>query len=146
MLANLVLATVMVVFTVIVHFVGLMLLLRLLKHSGRKIRPHESVGGQIVLVIGVVVALFAIHAIEIWAYAFVYLAIGALSDFETALYYSTTSFTTVGFGDVVLPREWRLVGAIEAANGFILFGWSIAFLLGMSTKFNALEHDWLERD
>jgi hypothetical protein len=51
----------------------------------------------------------------------------------------------VGFGDVVLPLQWRMLGAIEAANGFILFGWSIAFLMSMTGKLRTLEHDWLER-
>lgn len=145
MIANLLLSTVMVVATVIIHFVGLILLMRLLALRGHGLRPHESLPGQGVLIILVVLGLFVIHAIEIWLYAFVYLALGAMPDFESALYYSTTAFTTVGFGDVVLPAGWRLLGAIEAANGFILFGWSIAFLMSITGKMRSFEHDWLER-
>lgn len=65
-------------------------------------------------------------------------AVSALPDFESALYFSATSFTTLGYGDVVLDPKWRLFGAIERANGLLLFGWSTAF------RMRALEHDWLE--
>jgi len=74
-----------------------------------------------------VLCVFTIHVIEIWIWAFVFLSVSALPDFETALYFSTTAFTTVGFGDVVPALEWRLLGSIEAANGFMLFAWSAAF-------------------
>jgi len=66
-----------------------------------------------------------------------------LADFESALYFATTSFTTLGYGDVVLDRHWRLFGAIEGANGLLLFGSSPAF--PFSGRLRALEHDWLER-
>ena len=64
---------------------------------------------------------------------------------KSALYFSTTSFTTIGYGDVVLDRQWRLLGAIEGANGLLLFGWSTAFLFSVTGRLRALEHDWLER-
>ena len=59
--------------------------------------------------------------------------------------FSTTSFTTLGHGDVVLDRHWRLFGVIEGANGLLLFGWSTAFLFSVISRMRALEHDWLER-
>jgi len=45
----------------------------------------------------------------------------------------------------VLDRHWRLFGAIEGANGLLLFGWSTAFLLSVIQRLRTLEHDWLER-
>jgi hypothetical protein len=124
---------------------GLLLLLRVLNWSRLGIKPHESLMGQGILLIVVVLALILVHGMEIWLYAFLYLVIGALPDLETSLYYSTTAFTSVGFGDVVLPVASRLIGAIEAANGFMLFGWSTAFLIGVTGKLRSLEHDWIER-
>ncbi len=139
------LSTMMVTTTVIIHFLGLLVLLRLLNRQGTGFKPHESLTGQALLLILVVLGLVLIHAVQIWAYAILYFALGAFTEFEQALYFSTTAFTTVGFGDVVLPVQWRILGAIEAANGFILFGWSIAFLMSMTGKLRTLEHDWLER-
>ncbi len=145
MISILALATLMVVLTVVIHFVGLQFFIRILNSGGRSLKLHDSLLAQFVLLIIVVLGLVFIHALQIWAYAVLYILLGALPDFETALYYSTTAFTTVGFGDVVLPHSWRFIGAIEAANGFILFGWSIAFLMSMTGKLRSFEHDWLEK-
>jgi voltage-gated potassium channel Kch len=150
MITSLALATLMVVTTVVIHFVGLQFVIRILnsggfRPGGRSLKLHDSLLAQAVLLIMVVLGLVLIHSLQIWAYAVLYVMLGAFPDFETSLYYSTTAFTTVGFGDVVLPQAWRLLGAIEAANGFILFGWSIAFLMSLTGKLRSFEHDWLEK-
>ena len=144
LLANLMLATVMVILTVVIHFIGLLFLLRVLHHPGRKLRARESVIGRCLLIIVVVLGLFSIHTVEIWLYALTYLAIGSLEDFETALYFSTETFSSLGYGDIVLSSKWRLFGAIEAVNGLILIAWSAAFLISLMTRLRTLEHDWLE--
>lgn len=145
MIGNLVLAALMVGLTVVVHFAGLLLLLWLLRASGHRFRTHESAVGQGAAIVVVVLGLVGIHTVEIWLYAVVYFVQGALTDFESALYFSTTSFTTIGYGDVVLDKQWRLVSAIEGANGLLLFGWSTAFLFSVTARMRTLEHDWLER-
>lgn len=145
MIDNLALATVMVCTTVTIHFCGLLILMRLLRFRGHRFHAHESIIGQGALIVSLVIGIFAIHTLEIWLYAVVYLAIGAIGNFETALYFSTVSFASLGYGDVVLTKDWRLVSAIEAANGVILFAWSTAFLLSVTSRLRTLEHDWLER-
>jgi hypothetical protein len=144
MLANFVLATVMVGLTVSIHFVGLLVLMWLLRRTGHRFRAHESAVGQGAALVFVVLGLVGIHTVEIWAYSLVYLVIGALPDFESALYFSTASFTTMGYGDIVLSHHWRLFGSIEGANGLLLFGWSTAFLFSVTSRMRTLEHDWLE--
>lgn len=75
----------------------------------------------------IVLAIFFAHVVEIWIWAALYFFLSAFPDFESSLYFSTTAFTTVGFGDALPSHAWRLLGAIEGANGFMLFGWSTAF-------------------
>ena len=69
------------------------------------------------------------HTIEVWVWAIVLLATGAVDSLEPALYFALVSFTTVGFGDITLTPEWRLLSALIAANGFLLFGWSTAYMV-----------------
>jgi len=145
MIANFALATFMVGLTVTVHFGGLLALMWLLRSRGARFRAHESAAGQGAAILFVVLGLVAIHTLEIWLYALAFLAVGALHEFEAALYFSTATFTTLGYGDVVLDRNWRLFGAIEGANGLLLFGWSTAFLFSVTARLRTLEHDWLER-
>ena len=145
MIERLALATVMVGLTVTIHFFGLMALLWTLRGRAHHFNSREAWVRQGVAIFFIVLGLMLIHTIEVWLYAGMYLAIGALPDLETAVYFSTTSFTTLGYGDVVLGEKWRLVGAIEGANGLLLFGWSTAFLFSVISRMRALEHDWLER-
>ncbi len=142
--ANLGLSTLMVAVTVLTHFAGLILLLRLMGHTGRRLNAHMSYSGQAALLVMVVFGIVALHTVEIWTYAAVYLALGQFATLETALYFSTVTFVTLGYGDVVLDSRWRLFSAIEAANGAILVAWSTAFLFNVTARLKALEHNWLE--
>lgn len=83
-----------------------------------------------------VLGVFCSHITQIWLWAALYLFIGVFHDLEDSLYFSTTMFTTLGLGDMVLEKTWRLLSSFEAANGFILFGWSTAFIFEvMSTLY-----------
>ncbi|MEM7171016.1 MAG: potassium channel family protein [Pseudomonadota bacterium] len=75
-----------------------------------------------------ILAIFFAHVVEVWVWGVFYYFIEEVPNLETALYFSTVSFTTVGYGDVTLSEDWRLLGSFEAANGMMLFGWSTAFL------------------
>ena len=145
LLSNLGLASVMVSVTVMIHFWGLLLLTYVMSESRHRLRPHESRMRQAVLIIFVVFGIFALVTIHIWLYAALFRLLGEVPNFESALYFSTTTFTAVGYGDILISPRWRLVAAIEAANGVILLAWSTAFLLSVTSRLRMLEHDWLER-
>jgi hypothetical protein len=80
------------------------------------------------------VFIFALHAAEMTLWAAVYIGAGAFGDLEQALYFSVVSYTTVGYGDVVLPPRWRILGAAEAATGTLLFGWSTGLLFALIAR------------
>lgn len=144
LIANLVVATGMVAATVLVHFWGLIFLTYLMRRGGQRLRPHTSHTRQAMLILMVVFGIFGLHTIDIWLYASLYLLLGEMQSLEQALYFSTVTFASLGFGGIVLSPRWRLVSAIEAANGVILFAWSTTFLLGVNTRLRLLEHEWLE--
>jgi len=64
-----------------------------------------------------------------------------LADFEQALYFSTSTYVTIGYGDVVLPVRWRILGAIEGANGIMLLGWSTAFFVSIIDCIRLIERE-----
>ena len=82
---------------------------------------------KLLIILVILVLSFTLIA-EIWMWGMFYLIIDVVPDLETALYFSTSSFTTVGYGDVYLDKDWRLISSIESLNGFLLFGWSTAFI------------------
>ena len=143
MFANLLLSLLITVIVVIVHLTGILLLLRFLRRNAHHtVGQSANVMRQGSLMLAVVLGIFLLHTIEIWCYALAYVAVGALKDFPTALYYSASAFSTLGLGDVVLGPDWRLFGAIEGVTGLILIGWSSAFLLSVTSRLRVLEHDW----
>ncbi|MGL4281281.1 MAG: ion channel, partial [Albidovulum sp.] len=70
--------------------------------------------------------LMGIVTIDVWIWAMAFDLIGVLPTLEASVYFALVSFTTVGYGDVVLPQEWRLLGGMCGANGFMIFGFVIA--------------------
>lgn len=79
-------------------------------------------------------------------YAALYVQLGATSGFEESLYFSTVTYASIGYGDVLLPHAGRILGAIEGATGVIMLGWSTAFLVSLLARFNMFRHDWLTPD
>ena len=97
--------------------------------KGRQRGAVRFLRDSIVLVV-LVLWLMSAHVIEIgmWAQTFIHFEL--FETLEAALYFSAASYTTLGFGDVLLPVDWRLLSGAAAANGLLLFGLSAAFLFG----------------
>ncbi len=137
MLVELVVATGMVALTVVVHGWGLSALGRMLRAEEAEERarplPWVSVRG-VVFMVAMVLGLFVLHGVEIWLYAALYHLLGAVPDLHTAVYFSTTTYATLGFGEAMIADEWRLVAGIEGINGVLLLGWSTAFFVTMMNR------------
>ena len=80
-----------------------------------------------------------LHLLEIGAWAVVYVWDAAIPDLQSALYFSAVTYTTTGYGDLVLSKEWRLVGAIEALTGILMCGWSTGFFFAVVSRLNKEE-------
>jgi len=146
LILNMGIATLMVALTTLTHFFGLLLLTKVMNYGHQRLRRRPGRLQQATMILLAVFGLFALHTVQIWTYAVAYRSLGELHDFEEALYFSTVTFVTLGYGDVVLTSNWRVFSAIEGANGVILIAWSTAFLLTVTSRLKMLEHDWLEQD
>jgi len=140
-LVQLFLATAMVTAICLVHLVGLAMLTRALRSHSRAFRKLRIM--PLTILLAATVGLIGIHTIEIWLYAGVYLGLGAFGNFEEALYFSTVTYASIGYGDLLMPHEWRIFGAIEGAAGIIILGWSTAYLVSLLTQLKLFGHDWL---
>lgn len=126
----------MIALTVTIHAVATDRLLFILERLGPIVFGAFRRLWKIPMLIITVLGIFLAHIVEIWIWAALYYNFerDILKTFEDALYFSTVVFTTVGFGDIVLSADWRLLSSFEAANGFILFGWSTAFIFEILSK------------
>ena len=75
-----------------------------------------------------------LHLAEIAVWAVFYTWKGAMADLASALYFSAVTYTTTGYGDLVLPEQWRLVGGVEALTGILMCGWSTGFFIAVVNR------------
>jgi hypothetical protein len=125
----------LIVLTVILHVLGLGLInQRVQRLSGNSFERHHPTAA-FVLVIGTatLLAIF-LHAMEAGIWSAAYRFLGALPDNKTAMLYSLGAITSYGHENVSLENQWQLMGAMEALNGWLLFGLTTAFLFGMIEK------------
>ncbi|NQZ13768.1 MAG: two pore domain potassium channel family protein [Alphaproteobacteria bacterium] len=142
MMTQLLIGCFMIGLTVVIHAVALDRLVALLEKLGPVSFQHFKKYWEIPLMVTTVLGVFLTHVVQIWLWAilFLYLEPHILPNLESALYFSTSAFTTVGFGDVFLDEKWRLLSSFESANGFILFGWSTAFIFEIISKLYKDDH------
>ena len=128
MLTAMLVSTLMVLLTVTIHYEGLQIISRML--------VRITLAGRRAIILSVT-GLFALHTVEVWLYALAYAALGnvdgahfrgefagGLADY---LYFSATSYTSLGLGDVYPQGGVRLVTGVEALNGLLLIGWSASY-------------------
>ncbi|WP_394891854.1 ion channel [Mesorhizobium sp. AaZ16] len=141
MAANLLMAALLNAVTFLVHAVGLIglthLMTKIIERSSVRERRWAKLMAMFLLAMG----LFLLLSVEIAVWAACMIGIGAFPDFETAFYFSTSSFATIGFGDVPPALEWRLLAAMEGVTGFLIVGWSAAYMVASSIRFGPFERD-----
>ena len=121
--------------TVLVHTIGTLGLILLLAGVRRRRRGRQPAPlASAFEIVGVVTALLLLHFLEAGAWAAFYSAAELLPDVATAFSFSLTNYTTVGYGDVILPVRWRILGPFEAAAGILMFGWSTAVMVTTVTR------------
>ena len=118
---------------VVIHTLGLVGISRILGLQEKRLLEHEFDSRAVGLIASFGLLLILLHMAEIVVFALFYLKVSAL-NFEEALYYSASAYATLGRTADYFPPDWRLVGAIEALIGFILIGWSTAFMVTTMRK------------
>ena len=140
MLTKILIAGGLVVVTVTIHAVGIAVLLRAM------IRSHalDKSGFRPVtgMVIGLTCWLILIHLAEIAFWGLFYLWRGCLPDAESAFYFSGVTYTTVGYGDLVLSKPWRMFAPLEALTGILMCGLSTGFFFALVSRWHS---NWMQR-
>lgn len=96
----------------------------------RFLRRYANTG----VIITTVLFILGVQLINVMAWAMTFLAVGAFDALEPAVYFALVSFTTAGFGDITLGPDWRLLSGLATANGFLMFGWSTAYMVELMRR------------
>jgi len=132
MLARILMAWGLVAATVLIHAPGLVLLLHRLTNAKR--HQDRSFWSTTWVVIEIAWWLILLHLVEIAVWALFYWWQKCLPDIESALYFAGVTYTTVGYGDLVLPKEWRLFGPVEGLTGILMCGLSTGFFFAIVSR------------
>ena len=132
MLSKILIAFILVAATVSVQAAGLAALLKALVKSYAQLPTRFWPVTW--LLIRVTWALIFIHVTEIAVWALFFWWNKCLPDVESSFYFSGVTYATIGYGDVVLPKEWRLFGPVEGLTGILMCGLSTAFFFAVMSK------------
>jgi Ion channel len=125
MITRLLIASCLVAITVIIHAGGLGMVLSHVLLS--TVRPDTRFWPITWLLIRIAWLLIIIHLVEIAVWALFFWWQKCLPDLESSFYFSGVTYATIGYGDLVLPKEWRLFGPVEGLTGILMCGLSTAF-------------------
>jgi hypothetical protein len=134
MLSKLLIAWSLMALCVIVHALGMTTLLRWVNHVVARICARFWFSTRmLVRTAGYIILL---HLIEITIWPFFYAWGHGMPDRPSAHYFSAVTYTATGYGDLVLPNEWHLVGGVEALTGILMCGWWAAFFFAVVSRMN----------
>ena len=134
MLRLILVAFILVSINVSIHATGMVELFGWVAGQRPRFEKKFGSGYVIWLLIRIFAVIISLHLAQICAWAAFYTLWGGLENFETALYFSISSYTTIGYGDVVLPPRWRLLGGIEGVTGVLMFGWSTGAIFALASR------------
>ena len=132
MLINLSIGIVTVFITMGIQIAAVVFMLQyLFKLLSRKDRRNSSRGRTAYVISMMMTLLFAGHLIQVAVWAFLFMQLGEFNSYATAFYHSMVNFASLGYGDIVMSDNRRLLGAIEASAGVLMFGLSAGALLSI---------------
>jgi hypothetical protein len=131
----------LVALTVVIHTVGLILIAAITPPVARLLGFHNHDIGRTLVMTGTVLGILCILTLEVWSWALAYDLMGVTASFADALYLSTAMFSTVGYGEIHIDQARRLLTGLEGINGFLLIGWSTAYLVRAATLHGPFRKD-----
>ena len=140
MLLNIIIGSFLIILTTGIHAGGMVLAIKTLRSEKGFLNQRLHLKRQFYSVGAIVLIMFFVSLIEVLVWAVTFLLLNAIDGFEQALYFSMVTFTTLGYGDVTLEEQWRLLASFEAANGIIMFGWTTAIVMA------AVHHTYFSKE
>lgn len=132
MVMNLLIGCVTVFITMGIQIAAVVYLLQyLFKVMSRTDNRNRSKGRTTYVISIMMTMLFVGHLVQVAVWAFLFIQVGEFTDYATAFYHSMVNFASLGYGDIVMSENWRLLGAIEASTGVLMFGLSAGAMLSI---------------
>ncbi len=116
------------------HVVCIAACVPLVQKTGHRFPPTKATFNFAIILLVAFAAIIFAHTVQIWTWAIVFAGTGALQSVTEAFYFSMVTYTTLGYGDIVLVDGFRLFGTFASITGLLTFGLSTAFLVGLMAR------------
>jgi voltage-gated potassium channel len=126
-------AIVLVTLTLWIQCAGIAVIIRWARTSIQRGVAHLSPLHAAVLMIRFSILVIVLHFLQIFVWSLFYRWY-CLPSWESSFYFSASSYSTAGYGDVVLPRACRLLGPVESVTGVLMCGISVSCLFAVATR------------
>lgn len=136
MLTLLLVGSVMIVITVVIESFFIATAVSVLDAQARSLGALSLFGRTVVLLSALTLWLMAGITVALWLWAGLFVLLGEFDTLQDAIYFSSVSATTLGYGDIVLSTKWQTLSGFIAANGLILFSLNTAFLFEALRRIN----------
>ena len=134
MLTTLLVGCLMVMGNMLIQIAAVVILVQILLRKYNSGGFEFTIASDVRIISMVLLVLFIGHILQFATWALLFVGIGEFGDFETAFYFSAVNFTSLGYGDIVMSEDYRLLGALEAANGVMMFGLSASTILAVMNR------------
>lgn len=145
MLLNIFIGLVVVGVTVIIQGYGTHFWVETLDRYNKNLTKEQLSARVVRILIFTSSFLIFLHLVQssLWAALFLWLpGIDEFQSFEKAMYFSLVTFTTLGYGDVSIASDSRILSGLEAINGIILIGWSTAFMFSVFQEYYKISREF----
>lgn len=134
MITQLLIGSLVIAISVVAHVGFIVTVIVVLRRKGESLASGRRLLKLMTTLVLTTLWLMAAHSISVWIWSVAFLSVGTFEALEPAVYFSLVAFTTLGFGDIILGEDWRILSGMAAANGLLLFGFSTAFLIDLFAK------------
>lgn len=117
-----------------IHLICIVWWIEFLKKQNAAFQKRSSLMSVFLPISGTFLALVFSHTLQVWLWAASFVGLGALQETEEAIYFSLVTYTTVGYGDVILDDAHKIFGAMASVTGVLNFGVSTAVLINVITR------------
>ena len=146
MLIQISMGTIVIFLTIVIQVLFISAAIEVLRMRGGWLVKPPFLLKTTVALVAVVLWLIVGISLSAWSWAGAFLFIGAFQSVEPALYFSIVTFTTLGYGDITLDPQWRILGGFAAVNGLIIFGLNTAFLVEFTSRLLTTQRSVLAPD
>ncbi len=134
MIVQILLGSLMLVTCSATHILILLLTINILKRIDLSWRTDLHVLKNGALLTTAFLAVVFSHTVQVWSWAAAFVLLDAIPNLSDAIYFSLVTYTTLGYGDIIVSSQFRIFAAMAAVTGLLNFGLSTAFLVGLFSR------------